>query len=134
VPDISADGRLVTFTSFASDLVPNDGNLCFAETGFESCGDVFVRDLVRGTTVRASVDAGGGDANDHSFDPSISPEGRLVAFASEASDVVPDDGNGTTDVFVRDLATGTTVRASIDAEVATRIFRAVGRCSHAAGE
>lgn len=114
-PHITADGRFVAFVSLASDLVPNDGNFCFSETGFLSCADVFVRDLVTGTTVRASVDAAGGDANNSSHDPSISPDGRLVAFVSDASDVVPNDGNGVDDVFVRDLATGTTIRASVDA-------------------
>lgn len=113
-PDISADGRRVAFVSYASDLVPDDGNLCFSPP-LVSCGDVFVRDLTTGTTIRASVDASGGDANDHSWDASISPDGRLVAFTSLATDLVPDDGTAAYDVFVRHLVSGTTVRASIDA-------------------
>ncbi len=104
-PAISADGRYVAFASYASDLVEADGN------GF---GDIFVRDLVAGTTVRASVDARGADANEDSFYPAISADGRYVAFASDASDLVSGDGNSLTDVFVRDVLAGTTVRASVD--------------------
>ena len=106
IASVSADGRYVAFQSFAGNLVQGDGN---------SRIDVFVRDLVAGTTVRASVDATGGDANDYSLWPSISTDGRYVAFASAASDLVPGDGNGVIDVFVRDLVAGTTVRASVDA-------------------
>jgi Tol biopolymer transport system component len=104
-PSINADGRYVAFTSEAPDLVAGDGNGTF---------DVFVRDLVAGTTVRASVDAGGGDPNRDSSDPSISADGRYVAFSSWAFDLVADDGNEIFDVFVRDLVAGTTVRASVD--------------------
>ena len=91
-PSISATGRYVAFSSLASDLVPGDGN---------SFRDVFVRDLVAGTTTRASVDTGGGAPNGDSFVPSISATGRYVAFYSYASDLVPGDGNGFIDVFVR---------------------------------
>jgi Tol biopolymer transport system component len=106
-PSISANGRYVAYTSFASDLVPGDGNGTY---------DVFVRDLVSGTTVRASLDTEGGDPNSSSFERSISANGRYVAFSSDASDLVPGDGNGAADVFVRDLVSGTTVRASVDTE------------------
>jgi Tol biopolymer transport system component len=108
-PSISADGRYVAFSSLASALVPGDGN---------GVSDVFVRDLEAGTTTRVSVDASGGDSNDGSFAPSISADGRRVAFHAFASDLVPDDGtvgfNGV-DVFVRDLQTESTTRASVDA-------------------
>jgi Tol biopolymer transport system component len=103
---ISADGRFVAFVSGASDLVPGDGN---------GDNDIFVRDLVAGTTVRASVDTEGGDPNNYSVRPSISRDGRYVAFESDASDLVAGDGNFDTDVFVRDMVAGTTVRASVDA-------------------
>src|SRR5690242_20164986 len=66
-------------------------------------------------TMRASVDTGGGDSNNASYEPSISADGRYVAFQSYASDLVPGDGNGGVDIFVRDLAAGSTVRASMDA-------------------
>ncbi len=104
-PSISGDGRYVAFWSEASDLVAGDGN---------PASDIFVRDLVAGTTVRASVDVDGGDPNGGSLEPSISPDGRYVAFSSDASDLVAVDGNGARDVFVRDLVAGTTVRASAD--------------------
>ncbi len=104
-PSISADGRYVAFISFASDLVQGDRNGSY---------DVFVRDLVSGTTVRASVDAGGGDPDSGSIGSSISADGRYVAIMSSASDLVPGDGNGTYDIFVRDLVTETTIRASVN--------------------
>ena len=101
---ISADGRYVAFLSSATDLVSSDGN------GFS---DVFVRDLQLGITVRVSLDQAGGDLDGNSLWASISADGRSVAFASEATDLVSDDGNGFSDVFVRDLQTGTTTRASV---------------------
>lgn len=104
--EISANGRYVAFTSTASDLVPGDGG--------DLNPDVFARDLLARTTVKVSVDAAGGDANGSSVDPSISADGRYVAFASGASDLVAGDGNGKGDVFVRDLVAGTTVRVSAD--------------------
>ncbi len=106
LPSISADGRYVAFASEAGDLVPDDHSIYFS--------DIFVRDLVAGTTIRASVDTEGGDPNDRSYSVSISAEGRYVAFASSASDLVAADGNHTEDIFVRDVVSGTTVRASVD--------------------
>jgi Tol biopolymer transport system component len=106
-PSISADGRYVAFASYATDIVPGDGN---------GRPDVFVRDLVGGVSVRVSVDTGGGDPNAESWGPSVSADGRMVAFWSFASDLVPGDGNGEPDVFVRDLMAGSTVRASVDSD------------------
>jgi Tol biopolymer transport system component len=106
-PSISGDGRFVTFESVASDLVPGDGNLS---------RDVFVRDLVMPATRRVSVDTGDGDANGASSAASMSADGRYVAFQSVASDLVLGDGNGVTDVFVRNLASQTTIRASVDTQ------------------
>jgi Tol biopolymer transport system component len=102
---VSADGRFMAFWSYASDLTAGDGN---------GLPDVFVRDLGAGTTVRASVDAGGGDSNGVSYCRSISADGQFIAFWSSASDLVAGDGNAKYDVFVRDLVAGTTVRASVD--------------------
>lgn len=104
-PSVSDDGRLVAFQSNANDLVGNDGGQM----------DVFVRDLAAQTTTRVSVDMNGGDANGPSTAPRISANGRYVVFTSTASDLVPGDGNGKADVFVRDLQTGTTTRVSVDA-------------------
>ena len=66
--------------------------------------DVFVRDRRTGTTRRVSVSSGGAQGNDNSFGPAISADGRFVAFGSSASNLVPGDTNGATDVFVRTLA------------------------------
>jgi Tol biopolymer transport system component len=104
-PSISGDGRYVAFTSEAGNQVVGDEN---------GQPDVFVRDLERGTTVRVSVDATGGDANGASSHPSISTTGRYVAFTSTAGDLVSADGNNEADVFVRDLHSSVTTRASVD--------------------
>ena len=101
---VSADGRYVAFTSGASNLVAGDTN------GYE---DVFVHDRTTGTTARVSVAAGGVQANGGSGYPSISADGRYVAFASEASNLVAGDTNGALDVFVHDRTTGTTTRVSV---------------------
>ena len=101
---LSDDGGLVAFESYASDLVPGDTN---------GLDDVFVRDVRAGTTERVSLAPGGGQADGGSWGPSLSADGRHVAFSSNATDLVPGDTNGRTDVFVRDLTTGATVRASV---------------------
>ncbi len=92
-PAISANGRYVAFQSSASDLVASDGN---------AVTDIFVRDLVANTTTRVSVDTTGGDPDDHSFNPSVSADGRYVAFQSRASDLVTGDNGLTEDIFVHD--------------------------------
>jgi Tol biopolymer transport system component len=104
-PSVSADGRFVAFHSAASDLVPDDRN---------GLRDIFVRDVQAHTTVQASQDVSGGDPNGTSLFPSISADGRFVAFQSSASDLIATDSNGQTDVFIRDLIAGKTVRASLD--------------------
>ncbi|MGE0469387.1 MAG: hypothetical protein AB7L09_10130 [Nitrospira sp.] len=105
-PAISADGRFVAFTSWASDLVANDNNEQM---------DVFVRDLQTGTTILGSVNlAGTGSGTGLSFGLALSADGRFVAFVSDASDLVASDTNGEFDVFVRDLQTGTTTLVSVN--------------------
>ena len=89
---LSADGRFVAFSSFATNLVPGDTNGSY---------DVFVRDRQKGTTRRVSLGPGGAQGNDSSYDPAVSADGRFVAFSSDASNLVPGDTNGFTDVFVR---------------------------------
>ena len=101
---ISADGRCVVFSSLASDLVPGDTN---AST------DVFVRELASGTTERVSVATGGAQADGYSTFAAISADGRFVAFQSAATNLVPGDANGLSDVFVRDRLAGTTERVSV---------------------
>lgn len=104
-PSISGDGRYVAFHSDAANLVSGDTN---------GAHDIFVRDRVAGTTERVSVDSTGSQANGGSDQfPSISADGRFVAFRSFASNLVLDDTNGTADVFVRDRMAGTTERVSV---------------------
>jgi Tol biopolymer transport system component len=104
-PSISFDGRYIAFASTATDLVSGDTNASY---------DIFVRDMQLGATVRASVDSLGNQGNDDSLDPSISSDGRFVAFSSTATNLVPGDVNGHADVFVHDLVSGATVLASVD--------------------
>jgi Tol biopolymer transport system component len=104
LPSISRDGRYVAFFSEATNLVAGDTN---------GRSDIFVRDVVAGSTRRVSVTAGGGQANGDSAFPSISDNGQQVAFSSAASNLVSGDGNGLQDIFVRDLAAATTRRVSV---------------------
>ena len=105
-PSISADGRYVAFDSDDWDLVWGDTNDSF---------DVFVNDRATTVTTRVSVDDSGTQSNSDSFRPSISADGRYVAFYSEASNLVPGDTNGATDVFVYDRRSGATKRVSVAA-------------------
>jgi hypothetical protein len=103
-PVLSADGRCVAFLSFASNLVPAD---TYGHT------DVFVRDLQSGQITRVSVSSSGAEANSGSLDrPSLSADGRCVAFASYATNLVLGDNNLWTDVFVHDRQTAQTTRVS----------------------
>ncbi|HET7856613.1 MAG TPA: PASTA domain-containing protein [Gaiellaceae bacterium] len=104
VPATSADGRFVAFYSEASNLVSEDTN---------GVRDVFVHDRGTGTTTRESVDGSGGQANGQSFSPTMSADGRFVAFYSHASNLVAGDTNGADDVFVRDRTSRTTARVSV---------------------
>ena len=101
---ISGDGQYVVFASLADNLVVGDSN---------SAWDIFLRDRTAGTTERVSVAASGAQANDSSFYPDITPNGQVISFHSAASNLVTGDGNGTTDVFVRDLSGSTTKLASV---------------------
>ena len=73
-----------------------------------------MRALDTGEMVRVSADSAGTQGNDSSFSPSLSADGQLVAFASDATNLVPGDTNGVKDIFVRDLTTGQTARVSVD--------------------
>src|SRR5262249_54723900 len=102
---ISADGRFVAFVSAASNLVAVDRN---------SAEDVFVHDRVTGVTERVSVDSNGAQTDNESYEPSLSADGQIVAFRSDASNLVPSDTNHCADVFVHDRTTGVTERVSVD--------------------
>ena len=101
---ISADGRFVAFQSNAANLVSVDTN---------SSTDVFVRDRTNGTTRRVSISGSGHQATGASLEPSISCDGRYIAFTSWASNLVSGDQNGYPDVFVHDRTNGTTRRVSV---------------------
>jgi Tol biopolymer transport system component len=104
-PSISSDGRYAAFESSATDLVLSDTN---------GTTDIFVHDRNTGTTARASLDSGGAQGNLHSTNPTISSDGLLVTFESSSTNLVMNDTNGTTDIFVHDRNTGTTARVSLD--------------------
>ncbi len=101
---VSGNGRHAAFTSAASDLVPNDTN------GAE---DLFVRDLVAGTTTRCNLDVQGNESTGQIELLDLSWDGRFVLFSSDADDLVAGDTNGLTDLFVRDVVLGTTRRVSV---------------------
>jgi hypothetical protein len=102
---ISKDGTLVAFTSRSDKLVEDDRN---------GAMDVFVRNMVTGITIRVSLSTADNEGNNNSFTPVISGNGRYVAFASDADNLVTRDNNGLTDVFRRDLKRGRTVLVSSD--------------------
>jgi len=109
---ISADGRFVAFTTFASDVVPHDTN-----GGAGRWQDVFIRDLQNKTTTLVSVNRHGTDSgNDNSGSPAVSADGRFVAFASSATDLVETNitGGKGPNIFVRDMQTGITTLASVN--------------------
>ena len=105
-PSISADGRFVAFRSKAANLVTGD---------VIGKHDIFVHDRKTRRTERVNVSPSGHEANDLSQSASISADGRFVAYDSSASNLVPGDTNGQSDIFVRDRETGTTVRVSVSA-------------------
>lgn len=107
VAETSANGRFVALSSLASNLIPGDTN---------QSEDVFVVDRVTGEVERVSVAGDGSPGNDTSTDAAISADGRLVAFFSHATNLVPGDTNGLGDVFVHDRATGETRRVSISTQ------------------
>lgn len=104
-PAISADGSRVAFATVATNLGDGDTNATL---------DVHVRDIPAAATLWASRadGAGGPGGNGSSFDPSLSADGRAVAFASVASNLTTDDADVVADVFTRDFASGRTTLVS----------------------
>src|SRR6266511_3139918 len=100
----SVGGRFVSFVSSASNLVPGDTNGQF---------DVFIHDRQTGVTERVSVSSNEAQGDATSVTPTVSRDGRFVAFWSDATNLVRDDTNDRRDVFVRDRALGTTERVSV---------------------
>ncbi|MCL4275952.1 MAG: PD40 domain-containing protein [Anaerolineales bacterium] len=101
---ISANGNIVVFDSDSSNLVPDDTN---------GHTDVFLRNLAGGTTVRVSLNATGEQGDSGSGGPSVSADGRFVAFESDAGNLVEGDTNGYMDIFVKDMQTGGVKRVSV---------------------
>ncbi len=106
-PSVSADGRFVCFESRATNLVPQDTN---------GKWDVFVKDMLEGTTVRASVSSEGVEGNDFSHMTVISDDGTAVGFMSAATNLVPNDTNDGWDFFVHDLITKQTTRINVNSQ------------------
>lgn len=104
-PSVSADGRYVAFQSSSANLVPNDSN------NFED--DIFVHDRLLGHTALISRHTNGAPGDGNSIAPSISADGRYVAFTSEATTLVDGDTNGVADIFVHDRQEGQTTRVSV---------------------
>ncbi len=98
----SAEGRIVAFESFASNLTSTPDSLGFR--------DVFARDTLTSATSLISVSTSGTPGNGESRWAAISDDGRYVVFQSEASNLIPADGNAHTDIFIRDRQTSTTTR------------------------
>ena len=100
---LSQDGRYVVFMSQATNLHPDDG---------DAITDIYVRDRLTGTTTLVSRATGGAKGNGESFEPTITPDGRYVAFSSESTNLDPDDADVGDDVYIRDLQTDTLILAS----------------------
>lgn len=103
--DLSPDGRYIVFASGASNAFPNDT----AETG----RNVYRLDRETGELLLISRSIDGGYSQGWSYEPSISDDGRWIAFASDANDLVPDDTNGFRDIFLFDADTGEIERISV---------------------
>ncbi|MBI5870757.1 MAG: PD40 domain-containing protein [Actinobacteria bacterium] len=106
---VSADGHFVAFASSAI-LVPDDTN---------ERADIYVKDVLTGTITRVSTSSTGAQAITESpllgcLNPSISADGRFVAFDTKSSTLVDGDTNSNWDVFVKDMLTGVTTRVSTD--------------------
>jgi Tol biopolymer transport system component len=103
-PDVSADGRYIVFESAASNLIENDTN------GFK---DVFMRDRQTGEVARLNVSSDGEESDGGARSPSISADGRFIAYFSDATNLVEGDQNEQRDIFLRDRTTGETTLVSI---------------------
>jgi hypothetical protein len=101
-PAVNIDGTVIAFSSSATNLASGT-----------SAGQIYVRDKAQGRTDLVSKRAGGVAGNDDSVDAAISGDGRLVAFQSQASNLVTGDTNGVTDVFLHDRFTAATTRVSV---------------------
>jgi Tol biopolymer transport system component len=113
-PSITGDGRYVIFSSFADNIAPDsrDNKRCSKRAKRFGCepehNDVYLRDTQARKTTLVDRSSSGAQADADSFSPVITPDGRYIAFSSEASNLSPDDKNDGEDVYWRDLKTGKT--------------------------
>ncbi|MHB1361790.1 MAG: TolB family protein, partial [Thermoleophilia bacterium] len=117
-PAISGNGHFVVFDSAATNLVQGDNNSqCLSASGTNiNCPDVFIKDMDAGTTRLVSVTAAGVQGNNSSQHGAVSADGRFVAFSSASTNLVADDTNGKTDVFLKDMQTGAVKLVSAGAD------------------
>ena len=101
---ISDNGRYVAFVGYADNLVSGDGN--------SGAQDIYRRDVQTGTTIRASVSTAGTAASQYAADPTMSADGNVIGFASDATNLVAGDTNNSADVFVRTVSPAGTERIS----------------------
>ncbi len=103
-PDITPDGRFVTFTSGSTNLVSGDTN---------NSDDIFVHDRQTGEITRVSINTSDVQGNSNCNAGAVSEDGRFVAFSSESTNLVSGDNNGSPDIFLRDRLNGVTTRVSV---------------------
>lgn len=103
--DVSDNGNFVVFTS---------NRPGFIEGGTDRVDHIFLRDIAAGTTERITVSPSGDAGNHQSLSPSISGDGRFVAFTSGATNLVSGDSNAAFDIFLRDRELRTTTLVSVD--------------------
>lgn len=121
-PSISADGRYVAFWSAASNLVNNDTQICGNAQFSYNCEDVFLKDIQTGDVKLISSNTLGHQANEASSLPTITADGRYVAFLSSASNLTPTDRDSSGDVFLKDTLTGivTSISTNTEGQVGNR--------------
>ena len=107
-PVISPDGNYIVYSSDANNLVTNDTN---------GKSDIFVFNNYNNQTSRISVNSANGQSNGNSYNPSINSNGRYIAFDSVADNLVPLDTNRCSDIFIRDMWTGTITRIGFNSTV-----------------
>jgi hypothetical protein len=113
LPIVSADGRWVLFASTANNLTPQSSN-SIALSAHAPPINIYRHDRSNGVTALVSANLLGAPANDHCTPLALSANGQYALFETSATDLVPDDTNGVSDVFVRDLGSGTTLLVSTD--------------------
>jgi len=126
-PSLNGDGRFVAFSSESTDLVPGDTN---------GAVDIFIHDNLSGATTRLSVKANGVEADGDNIRPVLSADAHFVAFDSQADNLVSGDGNGFSDVFLRDATVAPpppppAVRCHVPRVVGLRLAKARSRITHA---